>query len=196
VKTYHVRLDGMALEVAVDDAPPAARGGSAPAARGGAAGGLRVAVIRRDFGAPRRVDLAEIVPGWYSLMIDGRSHTLAIAAWRIGPSGDAGGGSARHWTLLFDGVAVTADVGRSPRARGGAQSAAGAAGQIRAPMPGLVVAIQVGPGTAVVSGQPLIIMEAMKMQMEIRAPHAGVVREVRVIPGQDVAGNDLLVTVD
>ncbi len=49
---------------------------------------------------------------------------------------------------------------------------------------------------AVVAGQPLIIMEAMKMQMEIRATHAGVVREVRVAPGQDVAGNDLLVTVE
>jgi biotin carboxyl carrier protein len=36
----------------------------------------------------------------------------------------------------------------------------------------------------------------MKMQMEIRAPQAGVVREVRVVPGQDVAGNDVLATVE
>jgi biotin carboxyl carrier protein len=98
--------------------------------------------------------------------------------------------------LLFDGAAVAADVGRSRRVRIGAPTGGGAAGQVRAPMPGLVVAIQAEPGTAVVPGQPLIIMEAMKMQMEIRAPHAGVVREVRVSPGQDVAGNDLLVTVD
>jgi biotin carboxyl carrier protein len=63
-------------------------------------------------------------------------------------------------------------------------------------MPGLVVAIQAQPGTAVAAGEALIIMEAMKMQMEIRAPHAGVVREVRVAPGQDVAGNDVLATLD
>ena len=198
--TYYVRLhagvagprDGDALEVAVDETPD----------------GLRVTAVRpptalgRGAAKPgaRRVDLAELVPDAYSLVIDGRSHTLAIATWRADPShrgpGDAAGGGVRRWTLLLDGVAVTAEVGRSPRVRGGMQAAAGTAGQVRAPMPGLVVAVPAGPGTAVVLGQPLIIMEAMKMQMEIRAPHAGVVREVRVVPGQDVAGNDLLATVE
>jgi biotin-dependent enzyme len=179
VKTFHIRLGGTMLEVAVDDAP----------------GGLRVQVIRSaedGAGRPRRIDLAEIVPGCYSLLIDGRSHALAVAAWR----GGRAGGGVRALHLLFDGVAVEAEAGRSARVRGGAQASGGGAVQVRAPMPGLVVAIQAGPGTAVVPGQPLIIMEAMKMQMEIRAPHAGVVREVRVAPGQDVAGNDLLVTVE
>jgi biotin-dependent enzyme len=200
VTTYYVRLhagvvgqrDGHGLEVAVDETPD----------------GLRVTAVRpptaRGRGAAkpgaRRVDLAELVPNVYSLVVDGRSHTLAIATWRTDTShrgpGDAAGGGVRRWTLLFDGVAVTAEVGRSPRVRGGMQAAAGTAGQVRAPMPGLVVAVPAGPGTAVVPGQPLIIMEAMKMQMEIRAPHAGVVREVRVVPGQDVAGNDLLATVE
>jgi propionyl-CoA carboxylase alpha chain len=63
-------------------------------------------------------------------------------------------------------------------------------------MPGLVVAIQAGPGTAVLAGQPLIIMEAMKMHMEIRAPHAGVIRAVHVAPGQEVSGDELLATVE
>jgi hypothetical protein len=198
VKTYHVRVDGITVEVALEDGP----------------GGLRASVVRRaddaaapddglGAGRPRRIDLAELVPGFYSFLLDGRSHTLAVGAWRSGAAGGAhraggpaSGGGVRSLYLLLDGVAVTAEAGRSPRVRGGAQSGGGAAGQVRAPMPGLVVAIQAEPGTAVVPGQPLIIMEAMKMQMEIRAPHAGVVREVRVIPGQDVAGNDLLVTVE
>jgi biotin-dependent enzyme len=198
VKTYHIRVEGIALEVGIEDTP----------------GGLRATVVRRgddpaaaDDGLrvrrPRRVDLAELVPGCYSLLLDGRSHVLIVAAWRSGaPSGGhrsgspASGGGAGPMHLLLDGAAVAADVGRSRRARIGAPAGGGAAGQVRAPMPGLVVAIQAEPGTAVVPGQPLIIMEAMKMQMEIRAPHAGVVREVRVSPGQDVAGNDLLVTVD
>ncbi|HKX17885.1 MAG TPA: acetyl-CoA carboxylase biotin carboxyl carrier protein subunit, partial [bacterium] len=87
-------------------------------------------------------------------------------------------------------------AGRSPHARGGPNAAAGGAGVVRAPMPGLVVAIHTKPGAHVVAGQPLIIMEAMKMQMEIRAPQAGVVRDVHVVPGRDVAGNDVLVTVE
>ena len=196
MKTYYVRVDGVAIEVALEEPP----------------GGLRAAVVRRGqdpavpedglrAGRPRRIDLAELVPGYYSLLIDGRSHTLAVAAWRSGAAGGphrggAAGEAGRVRHLLLDGVAVTAETGRSPRVRGAAHAAAGQAGQVRAPMPGLVVAIQAEPGTAVVPGQPLIIMEAMKMQMEIRAPHAGVVREVRVAPGQDVAGNDLLVTVE
>ena len=198
MKTYHIRVDGIALEVGIEETP----------------GGLRAAVVRRgddpaaaDDGLPvgrlRRVDLAELVPGCYSFLLDGRSHVLIVAAWRRGaPTGGhraespASGGGAGPMHLLFDGAAVAADVGRSRRVRIGASAGGGAAGQVRAPMPGLVVAIQAEPGTAVVPGQPLIIMEAMKMQMEIRAPHAGVVREVRVSPGQDVAGNDLLVTVD
>ena len=198
MKTYYVRVDGVALEVALDDAP----------------GGLRATVVHRGDdsasagddprgGRPRRVDLTQFVPGCYSFLLDGRSHTLTIADWRTGAAGGAhraggpaAGGGAGLLHLLLDGVAVTADAGRSRRVRSGAPAGAGAAGQVRAPMPGLVVAIQAEPGTAVVPGQPLIIMEAMKMQMEIRAPHAGVVREVRVSPGQDVAGNDLLVTVE
>ncbi|HEV2440232.1 MAG TPA: biotin/lipoyl-containing protein [bacterium] len=197
--TYYVRVlagvagrdDRDALEAAVDETPDGLRVTAVPPppvrGRGAAKPGAR------------RVDLAELVPDVYSLVIDGRSHTLAVAAWRTDTShrgpGDTGGG-VRRWTLLLDGVAVTAEVGRSPRVRGGTQAAAGTAGQVRAPMPGLVVAVPAGPGTAVVPGQPLIIMEAMKMQMEIRAPRAGVVRDVRVAPGQDVAGNDLLATVE
>jgi len=170
VTAYYLRVDGAVVEVRVEETPH----------------GLQVTAQGRRL----HVDLAEVVPGWYSLLVDGRSHTVEVATWRAAP--DAG-----RRTLVIDGAAVTVDVGRSARSRaaGGAVAAA-AAGQVRAPMPGLVVAVQAEPGTAVASGQPLLIMEAMKMQMEIRAPQAGVVRQVHVAPGQDVAGNDLLVTVE
>lgn len=185
MKRYFLRVDGAALEVAIDGAP----------------GGLRATVTEAGSasGTARPVDLAEIVPGYYSLLIDGRSHTLIVAAWRsaaAGPHHGAGAGGGRTFHLLLDGIAVAAEVGRSPRMRAGVHAAAGAAGLVRAPMPGLVVAIHTRPGAEVAAGQPLIIMEAMKMQMEIRAPHAGVVREVHVAPGQDVAGSDLLATVE
>jgi biotin carboxyl carrier protein len=90
-------------------------------------------------------------------------------------------------------VRVEPDLPVARRARGGALAVAR---EIRAPMPGLVVAVDVAPGAAVEQGQPVVIMEAMKMQMEIRAPSAGRVRGVHVTVGQDVAGGTVLVTLD
>jgi 3-methylcrotonyl-CoA carboxylase alpha subunit len=63
-------------------------------------------------------------------------------------------------------------------------------------MPGLLVAVQVAAGAEVALGQPLIIMEAMKMQMEIRAPRAGRVRQVHVTAGEEITGGRLLVTLE
>lgn len=49
---------------------------------------------------------------------------------------------------------------------------------ISAPMPGTVVTVAVGPGDAVTAGQPLVVIESMKMQTEITAPRDGVVETV------------------
>ncbi|MDR5682881.1 MAG: biotin/lipoyl-containing protein [Armatimonadota bacterium] len=74
-------------------------------------------------------------------------------------------------------------------------TAARAAETVASPMPGLVVAVHVAAGDTIESDQPLVTLEAMKMQMEIRAPHAGVVRRVHARPGQDVAGGQALVEI-
>jgi acetyl/propionyl-CoA carboxylase alpha subunit len=63
----------------------------------------------------------------------------------------------------------------------------------RAPMPGLVVKIEVQPGQTVVEGQPLVVIEAMKMENVLKARHAGVVKAVPVAPGQSVEKGDTLV---
>ena len=62
-------------------------------------------------------------------------------------------------------------------------------------MPGLVVAVLAAEGASVAAGQPLVTMEAMKMQMELRAPAAGVVRKVHVASGAEVSGGQVLVTI-
>jgi biotin carboxyl carrier protein len=58
---------------------------------------------------------------------------------------------------------------------------------VRATLPGLVVAIGVTAGDEVAEGSALLTIEAMKMQNEVRAPRAGRVIEVAVTPGQTVA---------
>jgi pyruvate carboxylase subunit B len=63
-------------------------------------------------------------------------------------------------------------------------------------MPGRVVRVLVKNGDAVTAGQPLIVMEAMKMENELRAHGAGVVKAVRVAPGDAVEKGAVLVEMD
>ena len=76
------------------------------------------------------------------------------------------------------------------------RTAAGAAGgslEIRAIIPGRVVAVAVAPGDTVEAGQTLLAVEAMKMQNELRAPRAGTVTRVPAGAGATVEVGDVLV---
>ena len=65
-----------------------------------------------------------------------------------------------------------------------------------APMPGLVVRVNVEPGDEVRAGQGLVVMEAMKMENELRAPAAGRVRHVAAAPGTAVEKGTVLIELD
>ncbi|MBA3522410.1 MAG: acetyl-CoA carboxylase biotin carboxyl carrier protein subunit, partial [Gemmatimonadales bacterium] len=67
---------------------------------------------------------------------------------------------------------------------------------LKAPMPGLVVRVQVAVGDPVAAGAGLVVLEAMKMENELRAGVAGVVRTVRVQPGEPVEKGQVLVEFD
>lgn len=67
--------------------------------------------------------------------------------------------------------------------------------EVRAPMPGLVTATPVATGDPVVVGSSVVVVEAMKMQMEVPSPASGRIEEIRVRPGQEVAGGQVLVIV-
>lgn len=84
--------------------------------------------------------------------------------------------------------------------RSGEESAAAAAGavkkgtRVRAQMPGKIIRVIVAAGAVVEKDQPLLVMEAMKMENEIRAPQAGKIGQVKVAEGQAVeTGADLCV---
>ncbi len=70
-----------------------------------------------------------------------------------------------------------------------------APGSLLAPMPGAVVSVAVATGHAVVEGQPVLVLEAMKMQHTVRAPHDGVVAEVAATVGAQVAAGTVLAVV-
>ena len=69
-------------------------------------------------------------------------------------------------------------------------------GVVRAPMPGLVVRVEVAVGDSVGAGAGLVVVEAMKMENELRAPGAGVVAAIHVTPGAPVEKGAPLVTLE
>lgn len=64
--------------------------------------------------------------------------------------------------------------------------------ELRAPMPGLVVVVEVEPGQKVKPGDGLFIIEAMKMENEIKAKVEGIVKTIKVEPHQPVEKNQVL----
>jgi len=64
---------------------------------------------------------------------------------------------------------------------------------IVAPMPGRIIKVLVKPDEAVTARQPLVVVEAMKMENELRAPRAGIVADVRVAEGASVDANTVVV---
>ena len=123
------------------------------------------------------------VPGGVVLRVDGASIDVAVGAG----SGDVMVASAQVRTVAK--VESTRERARS-RKRAGADSAEDA---LRAPMPGRIVKILVAEGEEVSGGQPLIIMEAMKMENELRAAAPVRVAKIEVSEGANVEADALLI---
>jgi biotin carboxyl carrier protein len=73
--------------------------------------------------------------------------------------------------------------------------AGGRGGSLLAPMPGVVVRVLAEAGAAVTAGQPLVVLEAMKMEHEVTAPAGGIVTELRAAAGQQVDAGQVLAVV-
>jgi 3-methylcrotonyl-CoA carboxylase alpha subunit len=139
----------------------------------------RTAVVRSD-GEQHRVRVVDTGAGRVRLAVDGDSievrdrAELRLVRWR-----------GRSYRLLR---APAADVEST---QSGVRSSA-AAGQLTAPMPGRVVKIAVQTGDQVEQNQPLVVMEAMKMEHVVEAPHAGLVTAVCVQTGEQVSAGAVL----
>ena len=123
----------------------------------------------------------------YSLLIDGKSFEAYVRP------------AEEEWEVLLLGrqYPVRVEDAREKRLRAAAGGAAAGSGdfQLKAPMPGLVVAIPVEENRAVEKGQVLLILESMKMQNELRSPRAGKVGRIRVKAGESVEQRQVLLTV-
>jgi acetyl-CoA/propionyl-CoA carboxylase biotin carboxyl carrier protein len=87
-------------------------------------------------------------------------------------------------------------TGRPRRAAAAQGAAAAGSGRVAVPMQGTIVKVLVEVGEAVEAGQPVCVLEAMKMENNIAADKAGTVAEIKVEPGQSVGAGDVIVVID
>ena len=138
-------------------------------------------------GTTQRVELLPVHAGLSALFWpDG--HCFAVASQRLGRN---------HWRLWLAQRQFEVRL-RDPLDREVAGAGATHAGphEVRAPIPGRVTSVAVTPGEAVKPGQPLLILEAMKMENQICAEAAGTVERVLVSPGVTVERGQVLVVVE
>ena len=93
-------------------------------------------------------------------------------------------------------VSVSVNGRRTGRAAADSGGAAHGEQKVLAPMPGRVVRVLVAPGDEVERRQPLVVVEAMKMENELRSPKAGRVKDVAVTPGTSVEAGRVLVVIE
>jgi biotin carboxyl carrier protein len=144
-------------------------------------------------GHTRHVDAARIDAHTLSLVIDSVAPDATVRSYEVTLAAGAAG-------------AIAARVGATPvaltlngRRRWGRKDEATAAGsgpqRLIAPMPGKVVRVLVKVGDAVAARQPVMVVEAMKMENELRAGREGTVTEVHGVEGMSVDAGALLLVI-
>lgn len=122
----------------------------------------------------------------FSLLIGGKSYEAYVYP------------DEKNWQVLLRGRLYQASVEdeREKRLRSaGGRVAESGEFHLKAPMPGLVVAIPVAEGQEVKKGQVLAILESMKMQNELKSPKDGMVHRIRVKAGESVEQRATLLSV-
>ncbi len=126
----------------------------------------------------------------YRLFIEGAAHTITLL-----PDNRAGA----PLRFLFDHRYVELDVkDEVDQLMSSVENNQGALGrqEIRSVMPGVIRKILKTEGDTVADGEPLFILEAMKMENEVPSPAAGILKRVPIQEGQTVATGELLAVVD
>jgi biotin carboxyl carrier protein len=123
----------------------------------------------------------------FSLILDGKSYESFVYQ------------SDEDWEVLLRGrqfqVKVQDEREKRLKAAAGGGVAEGGEFHLKAPMPGLIVAIPVAEGQEIKKGQVLLILESMKMQNELKAPRDGVVERIRVKLGESVEQKQTILSI-
>jgi propionyl-CoA carboxylase alpha chain len=147
---------------------------------------------------PQRTEFEETTVEWLGAYIVDGHEVVAAGPTEVTLETD---GVRTTYAIAVNGAAVDVDsaqghvrLTRVPRFVDPADTVA--SGSLRAPMPGTVVRVSVEAGQTVGAGDPVLVLEAMKMQHTVSAPYAGVVTEVNVKAGAQVASGEVLAVVE
>ena len=124
------------------------------------------------------------------VLVDGIAYDVMLEGETATVGGD-------FHAVQISGLAMTA-AAPSPAPAGPAapRPAEAGAGAVLAIMPGKIVRVMVEPGQHVQEGEPVCVLEAMKMENELHARQSGAVRAVHVRPGDDVEKDQVLVEIE
>jgi 3-methylcrotonyl-CoA carboxylase alpha subunit len=131
-------------------------------------------------GEDARVEVLRAESGKMDLLIDGRRVTAYVSS-----------DMAKRWVTINGRTAL---LTKTSGAKTGVRHEH--AGGLTAPMPGQVRSVSVGVGDAVKSGQTLVVLEAMKMEIRIQALRDGRVKTVHVTQGQTVEREQILIEME
>jgi pyruvate carboxylase subunit B len=133
--------------------------------------------------------------GGCTVTVNGKAYGIAL-------SGDKAVVNGREYIFsVKDGIAVApapAPVAAVPVASApvvAAPAASGDAHTVKSSLPGVILRIIAGVGTSVKTGDDILVMESMKMEIAIKSPANGTVRTINVSPGNNVNANDILATI-
>jgi biotin carboxyl carrier protein len=122
----------------------------------------------------------------FSLILDGKSHESFVYQ------------GEEDWEVQIRGrqyqVKIEDEREKRLRAAAGAGAVEGGEFKLKAPMPGLVVALLIDEGQEVKKGQVMLILESMKMQNELKAPRDGIMGKIRVKAGESVEQRQTLLS--
>jgi len=135
-------------------------------------------------GRESNVDAVRVDANTWSLIVEGVSREVIVTSGRNGSS-------------IVDVGSIPIAVSLNGRRHWSGKDSVEAAGpqRVAAPMPGKIVRVLVRPGDAVRARQPIVVIEAMKMENELRAARDGAVAEVNVVEGQSVEAGALLAVI-
>jgi biotin carboxyl carrier protein len=122
----------------------------------------------------------------FSMILDGKSYEAFVYQ------------GEEDWEVLIRGrqYQVNVEDEREKRLKtAGGSDVSGGEFHLKAPMPGLVVAVLMEEGQEVKKGQVMLILESMKMQNELKAPRDGIIGRVRVKAGESVEQKQTLLSV-
>jgi len=141
-------------------------------------------------GQSHPIDILELEPGCYSILMDGRSVEVRLdQAKSPDPEAHA------YRAMLYDGAYEFSLVDPRRALLSGTGGAGAGGGLLASPMPGKIVKLLVKVGDQVQEGQTLLVMEAMKMQNELKTNTTGTVATVHVQEGATVETGAALITV-